>query len=125
MILKKGRFSFWCDEKGNEIILPITNWESPFGIETYLKKLIINFKVPSNNEGLNLRNVIYQIEEDIKNNFDQDINSPLKNRGDNLLRVEVDKNRILSDDKPLITSGNLKFKIYQWKGTWGISIIFS
>jgi len=127
MIVKIGRFNYWCDDKGNKITLLINKWESPFGLEQYLKKHIINFKIPTNNEGYNLESIIAQIQQEIMTSFKQDVNSPIKNRGENFLRVEVSNitEKNVSDIKPLILSGELEFKIYQWKGIWGISVNFN
>jgi len=124
MIVKVGRFNYWCDETGEKISLKITNWESPFGVESYLKKNIINFKIPNNNEGYNLTSIISQIENEIKTSFGLETNTPIKNRGEDFLRVELSKDSIISEEKPLILSGVFEFRVYQWKGTWGISVIF-
>jgi hypothetical protein len=125
MLYKKGKDIIWSDEKGNLITLEIIDWETPFGIEFYLKKTILNLKVPKNNQGYNVKSILSQISNDINQNFNSIPNSPLKNRGDDFLRIEVPDDFIITnpEEKPLKVSGNLYFKIYQYKGTYGIQVI--
>lgn len=125
MIVRKGRNMLWCDKDGNEIIISINNWETPFGIEQFLKKRILNLKVPNNNEGYNVKMIIQQITEEMVKIYGIIPNSPLKNRGEELLRMEIDNkyNLLDTNERPLKVSGTLQFKIYEYKGDCGISVI--
>lgn len=127
MLFKKGKDIFWSDNQGKEILQEITDWETPFGIELYLKKQIVNLKVPKNNQGYNVKSILSQISNEINQTFQQLPNTPLKNHGDEFLRIELSKDFILlnPEEKPLKLSGNLLFKVYQYKGTYGIQVILS
>lgn len=121
MLVKKGRFYFYFLD--NQIVtLDINNWESPFGLESFGKKTIVNLKVPSSNEGINLINTLSQISSEILSEYGEYAKLPLKDNGNyKLLRCEVSDTRVIEkNDK---TSGELNFKIYNFKGNWGVSVV--
>lgn len=121
MLVKKGRFYFYYLD--NEIVtLNISNWETPFGLESFGKKTIINLKVPESNEGKNLLNTLEHISNDILSETGEYAKLPLKdNVNYKLLRCELIDNRIIEKNDKI--SGELNFRIYNFKGNWGVSII--
>ena len=121
MLVKKGKFYYYYLEN-EEVTFNINNWETPFGLEKFGKKSIINLKIPKNNEGLNLINMVKQICNEILKDENEFASSPIKENNNNpLVRCEVVNKNVY--DKNEKVSGTLKFKIYNFKGNWGISII--
>lgn len=121
MLIKKGRFYYYYLEN-EEVTIEIDSWETPFGLEQFGKKSIINLSIPKNNEGLNLRNTVKQICDEILEEENEFASSPIKeNNGFPLVRCEVKGNQVYEKNDKV--SGNLSFKIYNFKGNWGISII--
>lgn len=124
MLVKKGKFYYLYDKENKEIQLEITNWKTPFGGEVYGKKDIVNMIVPENNNGLNLKNTLRQIEDLVREDFGEYCKQPLKvSEINTLVRCEV-KNKNLLIEKNEELSGSLCFRIYNFKGNWGISVIF-
>ena len=125
MLIKKGRFYYYYLEN-QEIVQEINNWITPFGLEKFLKKSIINLTVPDNNEGLNIINLLTQIQEEIFKEKGEYSKSPLNDNGKNkLLRCQVSKESSLNlnPEKNDTVSGTIRFQIYDFRGNWGISAI--
>ncbi|ADO67401.1 hypothetical protein crov367 [Cafeteria roenbergensis virus] len=121
MLVKKGKFYYYYLEN-EEVCLEINNWVTPFGLEQFGKKSILNLSIPKNNEGLNLENTIKQISNEILVEENAYASSPIKDNGNNsLLRCEVKSNKVY-DKNDKITC-NLQFKIYNFRGNWGISVV--
>jgi len=121
MLVKKGNFYHYFLEN-EEITLDIKSWISPFGIEIFGKKTIINIIVPENNEGLNLKNILKQIGEEVFKEYDTLLTYPLKKKNFNsLLRCETKKNIVLEKNDSI--SGKLRFKIYNFRGDFGVSVL--
>ena len=119
MLIKKGKFFYYFLEN-EEVTYDIVDWVTPFGIEKFGKKDIINLTIPENNEGKNVINLLSQIGDEIKSEFNEFAKIPIKN---NLLRCEfIQNSSIEKNDK---VSGILKFKIYNFRGNWGISILLN
>lgn len=123
MLIKKGRDIFWCDNSGDVIKEHINDWKSPFGVEEYNKKFILNLIIPDKNDGFNVRTIIENIKEELKDTFSGIPNIPIKKRREELLRVEIENYDLIDDSKPLIVSGDLIFKIYNYKGDIGIKVM--
>lgn len=119
MFVKKGRFYYYYLDN-EEVSYEINNWITPFGLEEFGKKSILNLKIPNTNDGENIRNILNHICNDIKSEFDSFCKIPIKN---NLLRCEINNNMIIEKNEKV--SGVLKFKIYNFRGNWGISIILN
>jgi len=123
MLIKKGRFYYYYLE-GEEVIFSINNWETPFGLEKFGKKTILNLRIPKNNEGLNLVNTVKQICDEILEVENEFASNPIKeNNGNPLLRCEFLGNDVYEKNDKV--SGNLHFKIYNFRGNWGVSIILN
>lgn len=118
MIIKKGKFYYYYLEN-EEITFEFNNWETPFGTEEFGKKTILNLTIPKNNEGLNLKCIISQICDEIKKEFDEYAKSPIKPNGlTELVRCEIKKTLVIEKNSNI--SGTINFKIYNFKGNWGI-----
>lgn len=118
MIIKKGKFYYYYLEN-EEITFKFNNWETPFGTEEFGKKTILNLTIPKNNEGLNLKCIISQICDEIKKEFDEYAKSPIKPNGlTELVRCEIKKTLVIEKNSNI--SGTINFKIYNFKGNWGI-----
>lgn len=122
MLVKKGNLYYYYLEN-KEVTLDFNNWETPFGLEKFGKKTIINLAIPKNNEGLNIVNMINQICDLILKEENEFANKPIKeNGGYSLLRCEF-KGSGFYDKKDKV-SGILRFKVYNFKGNWGVSCYF-
>lgn len=120
MLIKKKQFYYYYLEN-EEVTFNINNWETPFGLEQFGKKTIINLIIPKNNNGLNLINTINQISDEILKEENEFAKKPIKEGSNTLIRCEyLGKNIYNKNDK---VNGLLKFKIYNFKGNWGISVI--
>ena len=123
MLIKKGIFYYYYDNNNEEIILEINDWKTPFGIEKFGKKEIINLIIPDNNEGLNLNSILNQIKNEIKIELDDYAKIPIKIKNINSLVRCENKIKHLDLDKNDVISGRFRFKIYNFRGNYGISII--
>ena len=124
MIVKKGRFFYIFDEDNNEIFLDINNWKTPFGIEQFGKKTILNLIIPkNNNESNNLKSYCNSVSEWVKSEYNDFVKLPYRESGINeLLRCELDGDDVINKDDEI--SGRISFRIYNFRGNWGISVIF-
>lgn len=121
MIIKKGKFYYFYIEN-EEVSFEINNWITPFGLEEYGKKTIVNLIVPNNNEGFNLKNILYQIREEINSELNEIAKLPIRDTSSNtLLRCEIKQDLLL--EKKTDMSGTLFFKIYNFKGNYGVSVV--
>lgn len=123
MLVKKGIFYYYYDDENEEITLEINDWKTPFGIEKFGKKEIINLIIPQNNEGLNLTSILEQIKNEIKLELDDYAKIPVKKKDINSLARCENKIKNLVLEKNNVISGILRFKIYNFRGNYGISII--
>lgn len=119
MLIKKGKFLYYFLEN-EEVTFEIIDWITPFGIEKFGKKEIINIIIPNTNEGKNVINLLSQISDEIKSEFNEFAKIPIKN---NLLRCEFIQNTCVEKNDKV--SGLLKFKIYNFRGNWGIISLLS
>lgn len=121
MLIKKGKFYYYYLEN-KEVEFEIVDWELPFGLEKFGKKTIVNLHVPKNNNGMNLLNTIKQISEEILKEENSFAQTPVKdNGGYTLLRCEYQGKKAFEKNSKISTV--LYFKIYNFKGNWGISVI--
>lgn len=117
MLIKKGKFYYYYLDNV-PVDYDIINWITPFGLEHFGKKEIVNLKIPDNNDGNNLIKIIEHISDEIQMDFESIPKKPIKN---GLLRCEVKTNEIY--DKNDTVDGRLMFRIYNFRGDYGISVI--
>lgn len=117
MLIKKGRFYYYYLDNV-EVDYDIIDWETPFGLEKFGKKNIVNLKIPKNNNGKNIEIILKQISDEIMNDFNEFAKLPIKY---NLLRCEYIGDDIFEKNDKI--SGKLNFKIYNFKGNFGVSVI--